>query len=168
MLLRVFALVLMLFINTVTAAESISRNACDGVDCVSPVVVLDSATKVEGENSLKIVAVAPCRVTVGRFSGTDFDNFTLKTTAKIKAELETGVVVLETLVKSKGGFYFSRAMDQQIGPKTQWQKVFTRFFFKEKERPDEIFVNLIIEGNGTVWVDDINIEKEKLPTMSEK
>jgi len=35
----------------------------------------------------------------------------------------------------------------------------TPFFFKKGENPDNIKLNLIIKGKGTVWIDDIRLLK---------
>ena len=37
------------------------------------------------------------------------------------------------------------------------------FFLKEGENPDNIKLNLVINGKGTVWIDDIRLVKGRLP-----
>ena len=127
---------------------------------VSPKVTFEKGTEVD-QKILRVEAVAPCRITVARFEGVAFDQFVLKTSAKIRTELKTGSLVLETLVRVGDGFYFSRALDQQLTEKTDWKQVFTNFHFKKGERPDEIFVDLIFEGSGTAWIREIKVETGK-------
>jgi len=74
--------------------------------------------------------------------------------------LKNGTVILETLVKVRDGYFFSRAMDMPISGETDWHKVSTSFFFQENERPEEILVNLVIEGAGSIWVDDVVLNRE--------
>ncbi|MFZ5949144.1 MAG: hypothetical protein ACOYXC_00445, partial [Candidatus Rifleibacteriota bacterium] len=138
----------------------IGSNSLESLTGVSPRVTLDSTVKAEGESSLKIEADGPCRVTVARFSGTEFDKFVLVTNAHIKTSMKNGTVILETLVRVKDGYFFSRAMDMPIGGETDWQTVKTSFFFQENERPEEILVNLVVEGVGSIWVDNVVLNRE--------
>lgn len=133
----------------------------DSLKGISPLIELDPMEKVEGTNSIKISAEAPCRVTIGKFAGQGIDNFNLKTRVKLKTLLKEGNVILETLVKVDGRVYFSRAMDQKLSGDNDWQEIFTNFYFKAGESPDEISVNLILDGRGKVWVDDLKVLREK-------
>lgn len=37
------------------------------------------------------------------------------------------------------------------------------FFLQKGENPDNVKLNLVIEGKGTVWIDDIHLYKGPLP-----
>lgn len=153
-----FCLGLAAFAN---AAEPVAENSCQVLP--SPMLIIDGDNKSEGDASIRVDAPAPCRITIAKFSGVDFDQFRLVTSAKLKSELTRGSAVFETLVRVKDGFYFSRALDKPVKEKTDWTEVKTFFNFKKNEHPDEIFVNLIIEGSGSVWIDEIKLFKEELP-----
>ena len=42
---------------------------------------------------------------------------------------------------------------------TKWMTVQTLFALKKGERPDVIKLNLVIDGRGTVWIDDVHLLK---------
>lgn len=146
--------------NTLIADEK-----CEAIPLVSSILHIDLQHKTEGSSSLRIDAKAPCRIPVAAFTGIDFDEFTLVTQADVKTDLESGSVVLETLVKAKGSFYFSRALDKPLGGKSDWNKIQTFFHFKKGEKPEEIFINLIVEGCGSVWIDAIELQRKNLQSQ---
>jgi hypothetical protein len=43
-----------------------------------------------------------------------------------------------------------------------WVTQETPFFLKPGENPDNVKLNLVIEGKGTVWIDDISLVKGPL------
>ncbi len=45
---------------------------------------------------------------------------------------------------------------------TNWTTMETPFFLKKGENPDNIKLNLVIKGKGTVWIDDIRLLKAPL------
>lgn len=162
-----FCMILLLaIISSSLWAEEISSVALDSLKGVSPLIELDSAEKIEGSSSIKITAETPCRVTIGQFAGLNYENFTLRTNVKVKTRMESGTVLLETLVKVKGGVYFSRAMDQKLSGDTDWKEVFTNFFFKAGESPEEVTVNLIIDGKGVIWADDLKVFRDTSSELS--
>lgn len=149
------------------ALTFIAEEKCEAIPAVSSFLHVDQQQKVEGSSSLRIDAKAPCRIPVAAFAGLDFDEFTLVTQAKIRTELESGSVVLETLIKAKGGFYFSRALDKPLSGKNDWNDIQTFFHFKKGEKPEEIFVNLMVEGSGSVWIDAIKLQRKKLQSQGQ-
>jgi hypothetical protein len=42
------------------------------------------------------------------------------------------------------------------------------FFLKKGEKPDYIKLNLVIEGKGTAWIDDIGLFKTPLLNQTHK
>ncbi|GAB4272993.1 MAG: hypothetical protein Kow0029_12180 [Candidatus Rifleibacteriota bacterium] len=162
----IFAILLNIALQSFLSAQEILAIPLDSLNEVSPKIELDSECKVEGNNSIKITAVTPCRVTIHKIDGMGRDNFNLKTYLMIKTELEEGTVILETLVKVKGGIYFSRALDQKVCGSSDWKQIYTNFRFKKDESPDEVLVNLIIEGRGIVWADELKFVSEN-PVLDE-
>ncbi len=43
-----------------------------------------------------------------------------------------------------------------------WKVIETPFFLKAGERTEKVTLNLVINGTGTVWVDDIVLSREPL------
>ena len=44
----------------------------------------------------------------------------------------------------------------------EWTLLKTPFFLKKGENPDNIKLNIVIEGSGQVWVDDIRLTSQDL------
>jgi hypothetical protein len=43
-----------------------------------------------------------------------------------------------------------------------WTSVETPFFLKKGEKPDNVKLNVVVDGTGTVWIDDIKLMKGPL------
>ncbi len=57
------------------------------------------------------------------------------------------------------GEFFSRALDAAITGTTEWTTQETPFVLEEGQNPSNIKLNLIVEGPGAVWVDEIVLAK---------
>jgi hypothetical protein len=53
-------------------------------------------------------------------------------------------------------------MNDGVTQETDWKTIQTPFLFQKGQRPDKVTLNLIINGRGTVWIDDIMLSKESL------
>jgi len=42
---------------------------------------------------------------------------------------------------------------------TEWSSETTPFFLQKGENPDNVKLNMVVNGTGTVWVDDIKVAK---------
>jgi hypothetical protein len=45
---------------------------------------------------------------------------------------------------------------------TDWQALQAPFVFEKEQNPDKVTLNLVINGSGTVWIDDILLLAEPL------
>ena len=71
-----------------------------------------------------------------------------------------GQVYLEMLCHFPGkGDFFSRGLIEPLTGTTNWTTVETSFLLKKGENPDNVKLNLVIEGKGTAWIDDIRLLK---------
>lgn len=61
-----------------------------------------------------------------------------------------------------GGQYFSRGMNDLITGNSDWKSIHTPFIFQKGQKPDKVVLNLVINGTGTVWIDDIVLSKAPL------
>jgi hypothetical protein len=60
------------------------------------------------------------------------------------------------------GEFFSKGLIEPLTGTTNWTKVETPFLLKKGENPDNVKLNLVIDGKGTVWIDDIRLLKGAL------
>jgi len=65
------------------------------------------------------------------------------------------------LFSGKGEF-FSRGLQTPLMGTTNWATEETPFLLKEGENPDNVKLNVVIQGKGTVWVDNICLLKAPL------
>ena len=78
--------------------------------------------------------------------------------AKVRTEALTGKVYLELWCSIPGkGESFSRGLDQPISGTNNWTTLQIPFRNDSGINPDNIKLNLVVEGTGTVWIDDIQL-----------
>ena len=53
-------------------------------------------------------------------------------------------------------------MNDAVSQKSDWKTIQTPFMFQKGQKPDKVTLNLVINGKGTVWIDDIVLSKEPL------
>ncbi len=75
-----------------------------------------------------------------------------------KAKALSGPAYLEMWVEMPDGkSYFSRGLNATIRGDTDWVRLTTPFFLKPGQQPKLVTLNLIVIGQGTVWIDDVNL-----------
>ena len=90
----------------------------------------------------------------------DLEDARLIYQAKLRTEEVSGKVYLEMWCHFAGqGESFSRALQAPLSGSNAWTTQETPFFLKKGENPDNVKLNLVIDGSGTVWIDDIHLMK---------
>lgn len=147
----------------VVRAEELKRLSLDAPFGASPRIEADAKVKVEGTSSIKITTLWPTTVCLGEVTGPNIDNAKLVYSAKVKTELEgNGTAFLELWAHVGGGQFFSKGMNDAISQKSDWKTIQTQFMFQKGQKPDKVTLNLVINGKGAVWIDDIVLSKEPL------
>ncbi len=155
-------IVMILTLNaSVTMAEELKKLSLDDAAFIGTTIQTDSEIKTEGRSSVRVTTKYPTTVCLGEVLGLDVENARLLYTAKVKSDLE-GVAFLEMWVHVGGGQYFSRGMNNPIKGKSDWMSIQTPFMFQKGQNPDLVILNLVINGKGTVWVDDVVLSKAPL------
>lgn len=126
-------------------------------------VVFDEIISSDGKGSLKIVAAEPATVRLYEVEGLDIEQARLIYRAKVRTEDVDGQVILEMWCRFPGkGEFFSRALDQPLSGSVDWTMLEAPFFLEAGQIPDLVKLNIVIDGTGTVWVDDIHLLKVDL------
>ena len=134
-------------------------NSLEGVLTESNVEV-DSAVSSDGTASLKITVPSPTTVRLFELGDVDVENAKVVYRAMLRSQKLSGRAYLEMWVHFKdGGEYFSRGVDRTITGTTNWITMEIMFMLEKGQNPDNVKLNLVIEGKGTVWIDDIVILK---------
>jgi len=88
----------------------------------------------------------------------NLDHIILIYSAKLRTEQLEGRAYLEMWCEFPGkGEFFSRGIEQPVTGTTEWTAVQTPFRLEAGQRPANVKLNLVIEGAGTVWIDDIQL-----------
>ncbi len=140
---------------------SLKKLSLDDASAVSPQIVADTEVKVEGESSVKITTTWPTTVCLGEVEGLEVESAKLVYEAQVKSELE-GIAYLEMWAHVGDDQYFSRGVSDPITQQADWRTIQTPFLFQEGQNPDKVTLNLVIQGTGTVWIDDVMLTKEAL------
>jgi hypothetical protein len=126
-------------------------------------VQFDKEVSSDGNGSLKIIATEPTVVRLFELGDIDIENARLIYQAKVRTEGVEGQVFLEMWCHFPGkGEFFSRGLQTPLTGTINWTTEETPFFLKKGENPDNVKLNLVINGKGTAWIDDIRVLKGPL------
>jgi hypothetical protein len=123
-------------------------------------VQLDKSISSDGNGSIKIEAAGPVSIPLYNIDDVRVEDTQLLYEARIKSESLSGQAYLEMwCVFKDGGEYFSRGFDSVISGTSEWKTIRTVFNLKKGEMPDQIKLNVVVNGVGTVWIDDIHLSE---------
>ena len=157
-----FAVITILILFAITAeAEELKRLGLDDPLSAGPRIEADAKVKVEGASSLKISTQWPTTVCLGEVSGPDIENAKLVYSAKVKSDLD-GTAFLELWAHLGGGQFFSKGMNDVVSQKMDWKTIKTYFLFQKGQKPEKVTLNIVINGKGIIWIDDVVLSREPL------
>ena len=142
-------------------AEDLKNLNLDDASAIGTTIQTDTQVKVEGKSSIKITTQWPTTICLGEVKGPDIEGARLVYKAKVKSDLE-GTAFLEMWAHVGGKQYFSKGMNDVVKQKTDWKIIQTPFLFQKGQKPDKVTLNVVINGKGTVWIDDIVLSKHPL------
>ena len=138
----------------------IRRFALDNMEglITQSAVRIDEQISSDGNGSLRIEAMEPTTIRLFETGDIDIENTRLIYQAKVRTENVEGQVYLEMWCHFPGkGDFFSRGLMTPLTGTTDWTTQETPFLLKKGENPDNVKLNLVIDGKGTVWIDDIRL-----------
>ncbi len=141
--------------------EELKKLNLDDASLLGTTIRTDTQVKAEGKGSIKITTQWPTTICLGEVAGLKIDNARLVYSAKVKSDLD-GSAYLELWAHVGGGQYFSRGMNDPVSGKADWKTIQTPFLFQKGQRPEKVTLNLVINGKGTVWIDDIVLSRQAL------
>jgi len=143
---------------TVTELRQFALDNTDGLITQSGVSI-DKQISSDGNGSLRIEATEPTTISLFDTGDIDIENARLIYQAQIRTQDVDHDARLEMWCHFPGkGDFFSRDPTPVWGT-TAWTRQETLFFLKDGENPDNVRLNLTINGKGTVWIDDIRLLK---------
>ncbi|MGI9553766.1 MAG: hypothetical protein ACR2NC_02485 [Thermodesulfobacteriota bacterium] len=126
-------------------------------------VEFDREISVDGNGSIKISTNSPITVKLYQTGDIDFDESILIYSANLRTENLDGQAYIEMWCSfPEKGRYFYKAQISALSGTNNWKVQETPFFLKKGEIPDNVELNLVVNGSGTVWIDQINLLKRQL------
>jgi hypothetical protein len=148
--------------STLTELRSFPLDSKEGL-ITQTGVQIDNDISNDGNGSLRIEATEPITISLFDTGDIDIENARLIYQAQIRTQDVDKEARLEMWCHFPGkGDFFSRDPTPVWGT-TAWTRHETLFFLKNGENPDNVRLNLFINGRGTVWIDDIRLLKGTLP-----
>jgi hypothetical protein len=126
-------------------------------------VAFDATESHDGDGSIRIFASEPMSVRLYESGDLDVENVMLVYQATVKSENLEGMAYLEMwCVFEDGKEFFSRGLNSPWTGSIPWSVVETPFFLKAGQNPVNIRLNLVVDGTGTVWIDEMRLLKSPL------
>ncbi len=150
-----------------TATMELKRFPLDSLEGVRATTgsSFDPKISADGKGSLRVDAKEPITVPLFEITDVGVENATLIYQASLQSENLDGKAFLEMWVRIPGkGEFFSRGLDRPITGTVSWMTVATPFFLRAGQKPDLIRLNLVVQGKGRVWIDDIHLMRGSLPS----
>jgi hypothetical protein len=144
--------------SAAAGTRELKRLGLDDAAAIGLTIRTDAAVKAEGKASVRIDTAWPTTVCLGEVTGVDVENAQLFYRARVRTQIE-GEAYLEMWVHLGGGQYFSRGLNDTVKGQADWKTIQTLFNFEKGQKPEKVTLNLVINGHGTVWVDDVVLSR---------
>jgi hypothetical protein len=161
---KIYALlfVSLLLLNTPVQGEELGRLALDDALSLGTTVSTDQKVSQDGNGSIRITTLWPTTICLGEVHGLNAENAQIIYRARVRSEKLEGTAFLEMWCHVGKGQYFSRGMNSTVSGTMDWRILQAPFFLKPGQRTKKVTLNIVINGKGTVWVDDVHLLKEPL------
>lgn len=128
-------------------------------------VAFDLDVSSDGKGSLRADSAGQLLVPLFEITDVNSDNTALIYQASLQSDKLEGQAYLEMWVRLPGrGEFFSRGLDRPVTGTMSWVQTATPFFLQTGQKPDLIRLNLVVNGKGRVWIDDIRLLRQPLPS----
>lgn len=170
---KFYFIVLLLSIISITGYKSLAQEESKLIFSISNVeeiitqagVEIDRDISSDGNGSLMINTKEPITVELFELDDKDFGNQRLTYKAQMRSEnLQStgemrGISYLELIAKFPDGQeLISRGPRVPLSGTTEWRPVETILYLDKGNSPERVKLNLIVEGEGKVWVDSVILE----------
>ncbi len=121
-------------------------------------VEFDDAVSADGGGSIRAATTEPQTFRLYETGDMDVEDARLIYQARLRTQGVEGRVFLEMYCHFPArGDAFSRGLQTPLTGNTEWVTEEIPFFLRKGENPDNIKLNLVIDGSGTAWIDDIRL-----------
>jgi hypothetical protein len=149
-------------LNPVARGAELSKLALDDASSLGTTISTDAAVKQEGKSSIRISTLWPTTICLAEVRDLNVENARLIYQAKVRSDKLEGTAFLEMWCSVGAGQYFSRGMNSVVTGTMDWRTLQAPFFLQPGQSAKKVTLNIVINGKGTVWVDDVHLLKEPL------
>ncbi|MFW5735517.1 MAG: hypothetical protein ACOCWR_10695 [Oceanidesulfovibrio sp.] len=142
--------------------KSFSLDSADSI-IDTELVRVESDNACEGGACLRVETSGPRKIRLFMLDDVNVDDASLVFQAKVRSQGLAGTAYLEMWCIFEGqGEYFARALDTAARGDTEWILQTAPFRLESGQNPDQVLLNLVIEGPGTVWIDNAALYRAPL------
>jgi hypothetical protein len=124
---------------------------------------IDSAVMTANEGGWQITSAVPRTVHLFEIQDPASEQCQLAFRAQMRAAHLTKRAYLEMWCRFPGrGEFFSKGLYQALVGTTGWVSCETQFYLKQRQRPDLVKLNLVLEGTGSVWIRNVEVWRTPL------
>lgn len=152
-------LMVLLLLGASARAEELFTLSLDEHGSLGTVIQTDTSVKREGKGAVRITTSWPTTICLGVIPALGVENSRLLYQAKVKSQDLQGTAFLEMWCQVAGTQYFSRGMDSVVTGDMDWKTLETPFLLQSGQKAETLTLNLVVNGKGTVWVDDVRVLK---------
>jgi hypothetical protein len=117
----------------------------------------------DGKGSVRFDVREPTTVTVYEIRSIELPDegrAHLAYRASLRTEELEGIVYLELVARfPKYGERMFQARQRPLGGTSAWERQEALLFLQSGYIPDSVQLNLVVEGRGTVWIDDVSLAR---------
>jgi hypothetical protein len=146
-----------LLLSPVAMAEVVKQLSLDDPGALGTVIEKDSSLQ-----KVKIKTLWPTTICLGEVTGLNVEKARLLYQAKVKSNLIEGTAYLEMWCQVDGANYFSRGKNSVVKGSSDWKLLETPFFLQKGQKTNRVTLNLVVEGRGTVWIDEVTLARTPL------
>lgn len=124
---------------------------------------MDKEITSDRNGSARFTVETPTTIKLYETGDIDVENARIIYKAKVRTRDVEGRVYLEMWCNFSGkGEFFSRSLQSPLSGTHEWSSQETPFFLKRGENPDNVKINIVVDGKGIIWIDDIHLLKAPL------
>ncbi len=145
-----------------SSAQYLRRIPLDNHATLGTTVATDTLFRTEGGASIRVRTRWPTVVNIGEETRIAVDGGLLVFQSKLMARALDGIAYLEMWCHfADGSRYFARGLDSTVSGSVDWTQVQTVFRLEPGQRPIRVTLNLVVNGIGTVWIDEARLRARR-------
>ena len=125
---------------------------------------IDTAVTTDTVGSARLDATEPIAVTLLELTDLDAQNATLTFEARLRSQDLEGLAHLEmeVFLPEQEPIQLP-GLGRMASGTTEWVVATSSFYFQPGQQPEAVRLNLVVDGAGTVWVDEVRLLRTPLP-----